>query len=197
MGPKQDKRAPYNIIGITGTPGVGKKTIAPLVARALDLACISLNELANDSRVRKRVSGEAEVDTTALRRKIEVLTEEAVIYGHLLPYVIPGRMTSIVAVLRCDPAVLKNRLVARGYPKRKIIGNVEAELIGLISAESFSTFGNEKTFEVDTTSATPLEVADDVVSAVRDGTYRTERLDWTANYDSGEKLRSLLSFGSW
>lgn len=197
MGSKQRKRTPYKIIGITGTPGVGKKTIAPLVAKALDIACVSLNELANDFKVRKAGSDEAEVDTAALKRKIEEgLTEVSVIYGHLLPYVIPRRMASSVAVLRCDPAILKNRLVARGYPSRKIVDNVEAELIGLVSAESFREFGSEKTFEVDTSSMTPFKTADEVLSAIRDGTNNPHRLDWTAAYDSGEKLRSLLSFGS-
>lgn len=197
MGPETSGRQSLRTIGITGTPGVGKKTIAPLVAQKLGVACLSLNELAEGFKVAKTGSDDAEVDTAALRRKIEEGPRiGAVIYGHLLPYAIPRKMASSVAVLRCNPSILKNRLSARGYPKQKIVDNVEAELIGLVSAESFRAFGREKTFEVDATSATPYGAANEIVSVIRDRTNRPERLDWTANYGSGEKLRSLLSFGS-
>ena len=184
------------IIGITGTPGVGKKSVAVLVAKKLDIACIGLNDLAlSYGLVNPKGSGK-EVDTAAFRRRLRTHRPgPAVIYGHLFPSAVPASLVSRIAVLRCDPSVLKIRLENRGYPPSKVVENVEGELIGLISADSFKAFGPDKSFEVNTTNTSPSDAA----QAVADGAQSKEsdpgRLDWTLNYDTGEKLRSLLSSG--
>lgn len=179
------------IVGVTGTPGTGKKSVSPLVADALGIGCLSVNDLARETgSLGKR---EGEVDVGLLRRKIARRVRlHPLLYGHLLPYVLDRRSVKRVVVLRCDPGVLKKRLSARGYPSGKIEENVEAELIGVVSADAYDAFGAEKTSEVDTTLSTPAEAAGRVVRLLRRGS-RSPRIDWTLDYDSGAKLRSLLS----
>lgn len=181
------------IVGITGTPGTGKKSVSPLVAGRLHLRCLSFNDLAREHHALNRRGDEVDVDFLRSRISERVLGP-VLLYGHLLPYVLERRRARIVVVLRCDPKVLKRRLAARGYPAKKIEENVEAELIGVVSADAYSAFGSEKTIEFDTTPSAPEEAAEKIARLVRGGS-PAPRIDWTLGYDSGAKLRSLLSAG--
>ncbi len=179
------------IVGVSGTPGTGKKTVAPLVASIMGLPQLSLNSLAPRR-------GD-EVDTGALRRKLlAAFPGRAVLFGHLLPHVLTRREASFVAVLRCDPMVLRGRLEARGYPRSKVRENVEAELIGVVLSECVKRFGPDIVREYDTTSSTPRSVAKAIASdAGRSDGRKTPRaawIDWTLDYGSPTKLRSLLAW---
>lgn len=181
------------IVGITGTPGTGKKSIAPLVAGSLGVPCIGLNSFAE---ARGLVGKWGDVDVPKLKRAVEASLEgPAVLYGHLLPFAIGHRRLSMAVVLRCEPSVLKARLASRGYPSAKVMENVEAELIGTVSADAIRAFGGEKVVEVDTTQTDPARGAAKAVAAVtrKGGTGPT--IDWMPNYGSGPKLRSLMSPG--
>jgi adenylate kinase len=184
------------ILGITGTPGTGKKSIAPLVARLLGTRAFSINDLALSMGLSEVTDNGTVIDTEKLKRRLSAyFGGQALVYGHLLPYVLRPDSVARVAVLRCDPAVLKQRLTVRRYPPGKVLENVEAELIGLVSADTFKAFGESKTFEVDTTDSTPSSTAESVASVARGKKPPGVRIDWTPSYDSGEKLRSLLSAG--
>ena len=181
------------IIGVTGSPGTGKKSISPLLAAALGLECLGVNDLARELRSLGRRAGGVDVDL--LRDRIpQRVHGPALLYGHLLPYVLDRKSVQKVVVLRCTPGVLKKRLARRGYPARKVEENVEAELIGVVSADAYGAFGDSKTFEFDTTRSTPSEAAERIVGLMRKGR-PAPRIDWTLGYDSGAKLRSLLSAG--
>ncbi len=182
------------ILGITGTPGTGKKTVSPAVARDLGVGCISLNAIAAEHGLRPSRAREIAVDPRKMQKWVaEDVTSPAVVYGHLFPYVVPAGAVSRVVVLRCDPRVLKARLRGRGYPSAKVAENVEAELIGVVSADAYGRFGERRTSEADTTSSTPERTATNVASALRSSGGVGDRIDWTLAYDSGAKLRSLLS----
>ncbi len=181
-------------VGITGTPGTGKKSIAPLVASRLGLPSFSINDFATARGLLDPHQIEAEVDVEALKR---VLTksplEPALVYGHLLPYAFERRWVKKAVVLRCDPLVLRERLRARGYRPQKILENVEAELIGVISTDTVKAFGSEKVVEFDTSSSRPGP-ASASISAIVSGSLRPPRpIDWLEAYGSVSKLRSLLS----
>ncbi|MGD1055147.1 MAG: AAA family ATPase [Nitrososphaerales archaeon] len=183
-----------NVFGITGTPGTGKKTIAPLVAARMGIPCISLNDLAVSSGLVERGGDAAEVDTTSLRRSIgRDVSGPALLYGHLLPYVLRGKELRRVAVLRCEPKVLKHRLLNRGYRPEKVVENVEAELIGVISADSMAAFGSRKTAEFDTTASKPTSAARMISEFLKRSGEPGSRIDWTLSYTSASTLRSLLS----
>ena len=98
-----------------------------------------------------------------------------------------------MVVLRCEPMILKSRLSRRGYSSRKIIDNVEAELIGLIASDVVAKFGREKTLEFDTTASTPASASKSIVRLVRDQKGTRPRIDWMSSYGSARKLRALLS----
>ena len=180
------------ILGITGTPGTGKKSVAPIVAKRTRARCLSLNDLARSYHLVDARSGDVDVDRLRSRLR-RGLPRNAVVYGHLLPYVLdPGTVAKVV-VLRCEPGALKERLRARGYEPEKMVEDVEAELIGVVSSDAFDAYGKEKTWEVDTTRTTPGEAAAAVSKIAEKGQRPAPRIDWTLDYDSGAKLMLLLS----
>lgn len=150
--------------------------------------------------------GEVDVDPKLLRtRLLKTNPRRAVLFGHLLPHVLNRSEAALVVVLRCEPSVLRKRLAARGYPSAKATENVEAELIGVLLDECVSKFGSDLVREYDTTSASPKEVAGAIardaeaaMAKVAKGRKRAPPawIDWTLDYDSPTKLRSLLT-GSW
>lgn len=179
------------ILGITGTPATGKKTVAPIVAARLGAKCLSINELAKSYGL---VGAGSEVDVEKLRSKLQRdIDLNAVVHGHLLPHVFDSRAVCRAVVLRCEPGVLKDRLLRRGYEQAKVVENVEAELIGVVSSDSYDAFGEAKVWELDTTHTTPEEVAAAVVKIAGPSPKPVPRIDWTLDYDSGAKLRLLLS----
>jgi adenylate kinase len=179
--------------GITGTPGTGKKTIAPRVAAALGVPCVSLNELALRYRLIRRPSRSADLDVDVLKTRIDSnLAEPCLLFGHLLPYVLDRGRVSKIAVLRCDPVELSRRLEARRYPKSKVRENAAAELIGLIAAESLKAFGRERVAEIDTTDVSPSKAVTRTLSWLRSGSSPPAPIDWVGDYASPERLRLLL-----
>ena len=183
-----------NLVGITGTPGTGKKTIAPLVASRLGLPCHGLNDLAVLYGFVSLEGTVQEIDTAALAKKISrELSGPALVYGHLLPYVLEKRAVSKVIVLRCKPSVIKRRLLARRYAFDKVLENVEAELIGLISSDARSAFGERKTAEFDTSDTSAGFAASSITEIFREPGRFRPLMDWTLDYDSASKLKSLLS----
>lgn len=181
-------------IGITGTPGTGKKTIAPVVASRLGLPCISLNDLASAHGLTREGEPDSDVDTSALgqifRREHRM---PSVVFGHLLPNVLRRSDVSRVIVLRCEPSELRRRLVARGYPPDKVIANVEAELIGLVAMEAYSSFGTDKTAEFDASGSRSAPTVSSIVKSLgREGPSRRV-IDWLPSYDSAPRLNALLS----
>ncbi len=177
--------------GITGTPGTGKKTLAPPVAEILGLPCVSLNDLVPTSKKR---SGSAEVDPAGLRRRL--LSRgggRCLAYGHLFPDVLERRDVERVVVLRCDPAVLKRRLLSRRYSAGKVTMNVEAELIGLISSACVSKYGGGRVVEFDTTSRNVASSAKGVAGLLKAPYPIAPQIDWLDSYASAVKFRSLFS----
>ncbi|MGA2665232.1 MAG: AAA family ATPase [Nitrososphaerales archaeon] len=183
-------------VGVTGSPGTGKKSVSPLLAALLGMDLVEINTVARTlSEPDER--GEVEVDPVRLRAELRRLrgTRPEVVSGHLLAEVVRPADVGFVAVLRCEPRTLKRRLASRGYPGGKVLENVEAELIGVVLDGALRAFGPERVHEYDTTHAEVRRVAEAIARDVRAGLPAPgrPRTDWTLAYDSSTKLRSLLS----
>ena len=182
------------LIAVAGTPGTGKKSVAPLVARILGLEAISINDLAISHGLAEALEdGSFEVDTKGLARiLLRTVRRRCVVYGHLVADVLLARQVDRVVGLRCDPSVLKRRLLARGYPWDKVVANVEAELIGLVSYQCGARLGRHAVVEVDTSRRTPEESASQAARGLGSRAVAPP-IDWMGAYASAAKFRSLFS----
>src|SRR2546425_8567734 len=187
------------LLGVTGTPGTGKKSVAVELADLLGFTAKDVNALARELGCAERTGESEVVDTKRLSRAlIERDWGDVVFHGHLLPDLFRRERIDYVAVLRCDPAILKERLLARGYRGDHLRENVEAELIGFSLSASLRSFGASRVREFDTSQSKPREVAGAIAAgyksrrSLRSGGWR----GWTTNYDSPAALMSLLSSAS-
>ena len=152
-------------IGITGSPGTGKKSVGKKLAELTGLKFVSINDFAIKNHFAIRVRSEYVVDLRKLRDKIE--TRDRIVVGHLLPYLISDRDLDLIVVLRCSPRVLRTRYESRRYSEKKIIENIEAELIGLIADKAAEVYSCDKLAEFDTSKTTPETIGRRIVSIIK------------------------------
>ena len=168
------------IIAVTGTPGVGKTTVSKLLAERLGYEYVSVKEFATEKGIGERVGEELEIDTGELATRMaeEFRGKNVVIDGHLSHFV----PADIVIVLRAHPRLVAERLKKRGYPRKKLAENVEAELVDVILVEALEE--NENVLEVDTTGRSPGEIVDEIINLIERGIKRRAGVvDWSEAYD--------------
>ncbi len=159
------------MIALTGTPGVGKTAVAKDL-RKRGYAVASVIDLAEKHGCVVDVEeGEVIIDVEKLA---EVVRFDGIVEGHLSHLLRP----KMAIVLRCNPIVLKERLLARGWNYEKVMDNVEAELLDVILVEAIESC--DEVYEIDTTEMRVDEVAD-VVEAIICGEgekYKPGKVNW-------------------
>ncbi|MEM2760527.1 MAG: AAA family ATPase [Nitrososphaerales archaeon] len=184
---------------ITGNPGVGKHTIARIVARNLSLEVVDINEVAiKNQTIKSRNRSGYVVD---LRKLSTVMRKYAgdkyIVVGHLAPYVLERNDACMVAVIRRSPYELKKVYKKRGYDAKKESDNLLAEIIGVCLYDSISKFGRNKVAEFDNTSTTPSVTAGKVVKAFKGkAKYSAGKIDWLSLIAADDKLREFANYGS-
>lgn len=141
------------ILGLTGTPGTGKTTIARFLSQK-NIIVIDLKDIAEthnfiDSYDEQRNSNILDVDAIDQYLKSQYSSKEHIVIeshlSHLLSFV------ETCVVLRCQPPILKKRLLKREWPWKKIKENIEAEILDIILAEAIENHGRNKVMEINTT----------------------------------------------
>ncbi|MEM3372914.1 MAG: AAA family ATPase [Candidatus Anstonellales archaeon] len=103
-----------------------------------------------------------------------------IIEGHL-GVEIKIRKVDYVFVLRTNPLELEKRLEKRGYTKRKISENINAELVDYFTIKAEKLYGRNKVFEVDTTTNNASENAKKILEVVLGKKTKKERkrISWS------------------
>ena len=155
-------------LALTGTPGVGKTTIASLLAD-VGYHVVKTEEVAERFGCIDDVDlhdGARPIDIDRLNDKIHSEwkndpIQSTVIDGHL-SHLLP---VDWVVILRCSPSVLRKRLTGRSYAEEKIEGNIDWEILGSAWPEID-----------DTDSAIEFDTSADGVETVFQGI-----MDWLAD----------------
>ncbi|MBE6509225.1 MAG: AAA family ATPase [Methanobrevibacter sp.] len=154
-------------IFITGTPCTGKTTVSEVLSNNLNCKLIKINDLAIENDFVLGIDedkGYKVIDIDALDDKVSQIISESdellVFEGHL-SHLCSG--ADKVIVLRVHPDILRERLEARGYSESKIRENLEAEALGVCSAEAFDEYG-DRISEID---ASDLSI-DEIVCLIND-----------------------------
>jgi adenylate kinase len=146
-------------IALTGTPGVGKTSVAAL----LPYPVIDINAIVKGG-CNLGIDPVRECLIADMEKLEEILArmdtdEPNILEGHFSHY-----FADEAIVLRLKPSELKKRLEARGYSKSKILENLESEALDLILIEAVE-FCN-RVNEIDTTGKAVEDVRDIVVMVI-------------------------------
>jgi adenylate kinase len=155
------------IISISGTPKTGKTSVAEALAKKLGWRLVSLNQLAQEKRLylgydkarRSRIVDlkklSAEVRRLSKSQKNLILESH---YSHDMP-------CDVVVILRTNPKELRKRMSRKGWPRRKIEENVEAEIMEVVKSEALESA--KRVLEMDTTGRKPEWVAGQIAARLR------------------------------
>ena len=163
---------------ITGNPGVGKHTVAAKLAQKLDLSIIDLNKTAIESKVFEKNGSTLDVNVKKLAKIVKkITTKNSLVVGHLAPYVLDKKQVNSVIVLRKNPYKLVPIYKKRKYSQKKIIENIGSEILGIIEYDSISNFGNKKTFQIDATNLTPIQIINRIMLVIK-RRFKGDKVDW-------------------
>jgi adenylate kinase len=116
------------------------------------------------------------------------------VIGHLLPYVVKDYQLDSVAVLRCSPSELQRRYSRRRYSSSKIAENLEAEALGLVSANCAEVYPAWKIAEFDTSRVKlPRTIAKRILYTIT-GKIPSKfgEIDWLSRAKTPASLERLL-----
>ncbi len=161
------------IILVTGTPGVGKTTVAKQLAKKYNLAYFSVSQFIIQNKLYvsyDELRQTYNIDDSVIEevnREVERLHDVVVetIYPSLL-----DRADKVI-VLRKNPTKLYEELMERGWSELKVAENVEAEVLGVVSQEAKDWF--QEACEIDVSE----RKVDEVVSMIERGECDKD-VDW-------------------
>jgi len=196
----KERRKERRIYIVTGTPGVGKSSISKMLASILGARLISISELVKKEGLYTGWDEKRETliaDTDRLSERIsEIINAERrtiIIEGHYAVHVVPPEKVDLIFVLRRDPRKLKKTLEDRGYSRRKVMENLAAEILDVCLFDAVDICGVEKVCEIDTTSRSPEEIVDEIISVIK-GERKPEVgiVDWLGMLESEGILDDYL-----
>ena len=166
------------VLVITGSPGVGKHTIANEVLESNDYELLDINKIANEKNIIEHNQNMDEVDVDKFKKSFEeIITEKSLIVGHLAPYVLSSKNVKSAIVLRKNPYKLLEIYKKRKYTEEKSKDNLGSEILGIITNDAINNFGQEKTFQIDVSESTPKAVVsriDNIINRNDAG----DNIDW-------------------
>ena len=169
---------------ITGSPGTGKSIVAKLLAKKLGLELVDIKAIVR----KKKLAKNHEVDLSKLTSALGFLKkrDDYIAEGHLACEI---RLPSdYLFVLRTNPKTLKKRLAKRKYPKKKLEGNLMAEMLDYCTQRAEKVY-RKTALELDTSSLTAAKAASMLEAAIKQ---KKKKLD-SVNYS--KELKAYLNLG--
>jgi adenylate kinase len=189
------------VLVLTGTPGVGKSSVARILASRLKGVHINLSELVMSKGLdcgsdRKRETLIA--DTQKVSKRVGEIVAQSdgfiVVEGHFAMDVMKAENAFWVLVLRRNPDELRRVLRERGFRESKVVENVAAEILDVCLSDAVEAYGEKRVCEVDVSGRTEEEVAEEVICVVEGRKEcRAGIVDWLARLELEGRLDEFLA----
>ncbi|TFG16484.1 MAG: hypothetical protein EU531_06385 [Promethearchaeota archaeon] len=192
---------------ISGTPGTGKTTISNHLCNFIDAKVLSLNELIINRNFVLEYDQEREtsiIDEEKLNKNLDGIIKEFSI--HPLAYlIIEGHFCDIlsedymdfVIILRCHPDELVKRLKNRGYKHKKIMENVQSEILGSSVNYFIEKNLNLPLYEINTTKSDLNIISKqilDIINGSEDlNDYYIGKINWLEELSNQNRLNDFFS----
>lgn len=163
------------VILITGTPGVGKTTVANLLTTKLDGLYVNLTDLALEKKLilgRDRKRKTIIVDEGRMKRRIRKVVRESekvnvIVDGHYAASVVPKELVSYVFVLRRDPVELQRMMMNCGFSEQKMRENLASEILDVCLVEALNVRGKAKTCELNVTRKSARKILNEILKVLQ------------------------------
>ncbi len=194
-----------NII-ISGTPGSGKTSVSIVISKLIGARVISLNELAISHKFSFEYDKERETYIVDLKRFLPYVLKEIkkikkenpqflILEGHISD-IIPEKFIDFVFILRCEPDELCKRLEKKNYKLKKVIENVQAEILGNCTNYFIQKNLKSPLFEIDTTALSIESVAKTIIDIIAENKnveyYQIGKVDWLEKLFQENRLNKFF-----
>lgn len=189
------------VILVTGTPCVGKTSVAHLLTSKLDAFYVNLTELALHENLisgRDEERGSIIVDENRMQRKICAIIEDCdksdvVIDGHYAVSVVPKELTTHVFVLRRDPVELRKFMAQCGFSGRKLWENLASEILDVCLCDALNVYEKGKVCELDVSGKSVEEIVGEILDVLNGSRKcRVGVVDWLGKLDGEGLLGEFL-----
>jgi adenylate kinase len=189
------------VILLTGTPCVGKTSVAKQLTHRLDALNVNLTDLTLRENL---VAGKDEerdsaiVDEERMRKRIRRIIEgsdkgNVVIDGYYAASVVSPRLVSRVFVLRRDPRELRGFMKRKGFSERKLVENLASEILDVCLVDALSIQNQKKVCEIDASGKNAGQVADKIIDILNGRSEcRVGIVDWLGKLESEGVLDEFL-----
>jgi adenylate kinase len=160
------------VILITGTPCIGKTTIANQLTEKFSALYINLTEFAETHGLISQEDTERDTAIVnekkmrlALGRTIDQADQDTIIIdGHFAAAVVPKSYVTRVFVLRRNPVELIKFMEKCGFRNSKLWENLASEILDVCLVEALQEHEEKKVCELDITGKSVPEVVKEIIS---------------------------------
>ena len=191
------------VILITGTPCIGKTTIAKKLAAKLGALYINLTELAQKNNLtlgedeqRKTTIIDEEKMQTKLAETVDTTEKhDVIIDGHYAVAVTQKTLVTRIFVLRRNPIELRRLMEKRDYSGAKLWENLASEILDICLVEALQMHGKEKVCELDITGKAVNVIANQIISILNENkSCPSSSVDWLGMLETQGILDQYLNF---
>ena len=159
------------VILITGTPCVGKTTVARLLTAKLEGLYVNLTDLALEKKLilgRDRKRKSVIVDEGRMKRRIRKVIRESekadvIVDGHYAASVVPRELVSYVFVFRRDPVELQRMMMNCGFSEQKMRENLASEILDVCLVEALNVRGKAEVCELNVTGKSARKILNEIL----------------------------------
>ncbi len=186
---------------ITGTPSVGKTSIALALTGKIDSLYLNLSCLALSFDLSKGFDIERKttiINEKKMREKILELIDSTnkttiLVDGHYAASVVPKEKVTKAFVFRRNPIELKKLMVKRKFEGNKLWENLESEILDVCLIETLSELEENKVCELDISGKTIEEVIPIIISIINNQKDCTiGNVDWLGMLEKNGLLDEYL-----
>ena len=189
------------VILVTGTPCIGKTSVARSLTSKLNALYVNLTELAMQEKLisgRDEERGSIIVDENRMRRKINEIIkncdkQDVIIDGHYAVNVVPKNLVTWVFVLRRNPIELRKFMEQSGFSGRKLWENLASEILDVCLVDALKVVDEGRACELDITGKSIEEAVDEILKTLsRHKTCCVGVVDWLGKLESEGLLDQYL-----
>jgi adenylate kinase len=192
---------PKRVILTTGTPCVGKTSVAHQLASKLNAFYVNLTELATSKNLilgKDKERNSIIIDEKKMRHHIQRIIEECsrqtiVIDGHYAVEVVPEQLVTYVFVLRRDPVELRKFMEKCGFSGRKLWENLASEILDICLVDTLNVHEKEKVCELNVTGKSVEETTEEILDVLSSRKKcRVGIVDWLGKLENEGLLEEYL-----